>query len=187
MKTLLLTYKFLFITLISLPLALCSNDDDNEAKTVSEPIEITFSENLFSDCNQTVLIDNIGLTYRPISINEPSANTVGDCDFADYTLSIEQRENHPLKGLYAMFLGSHLEIDLTKISGYSKIKLTIEDNCRAGCTGANLYVNNEIVETQLNTKSNPIQEELVFDIKNKNAQKVTVYSYEGAIYKINIE
>ena len=186
MKALLFSYKFLLLTLLSLPLALCSKDNE-DTKQDFEPIEITFTKDFFTDCNQTVSIKNVDLTYRPISENEPSANTIGDCDLQDYSLDIEQRENHPFKGFYRLFLSSYLEIDLSKLLGYSKIRLTIEDNCSVNCTGANLYIDDIIIDKQFNTTSNPIQEELVFDLKNKNIQKVTVYSYEGILYKINIE
>lgn len=187
MKTLLFNYKFLVLALAVLPLSMCSKDDESEEEAKFEPIEIVFTEDFFTGCDETVSIENIDLTYRKISEDEPSANTIGTCDLQDYSISQEQRENHPFKGLYRLFLSSHLEIDLSKLSGYSKIRLTIEDNCSASCTGANLYVGNNIVDKQFNTVSNPKQEELVFDLKNVDAQKVTVYSYEGILYKINLE
>ena len=178
------------IILISLIIGFLSCTESNDEPTDDasfEPIEITFTEDFFTNCNQTVSVGNVNLTYRPISENEPSANTIGDCGLYDYSISIEQRENHPFNGLYGLFLGSHLEIDISRLSGYSEIRLTIEDNCSVGCTGANLYVDNEIVEKQFNTTSNPIQEELIFDLRGISAQKVTVYSFEGILFKINID
>lgn len=118
MKTFLFTYKFLFVTLLSLPLALCSEDNEDTTQDF-KPIEITFTEGLFTKCDQTVSIKNVGLTYRPISENE---------------------------------------------------------------TGANLYANNKIIYQKFNTTSNPIQEELVFYLKNKDIQKVTVYSLRGRFF-----
>lgn len=187
MKTLIPKLISTVIIFYSLSFFSCTESNDEQTTdTPFEPIEITFTEDFFSDCDQTVSIENVDLTFRAISKNEPSANTIGDCDFRDNSISIEQRENHPFNGFYRLFLSSHLEIDISKLSGYSEIRLGIDDNCAVGCTGANLYVNDAIVSTVLNQTSNP-GEELVFNIKNLNVQKITVYSFEGALYKINID
>jgi hypothetical protein len=68
------------MTLTVLPLAMCSSNDDNsEQETPFEPIEVTFTEDFFTDCNQIKDINGVKLSFTNVSVNEETGcNEVGD-------------------------------------------------------------------------------------------------------------
>lgn len=182
MKTIINISKFGFFIFLSLQLVSCSSSD-GEDEGDFEPIEITFTEDFFTDCDQIKTIDKVKLAYRKVSENEdPYADTFpvtyGGCGFIGYNDFMLH------DGIYFLFLGNHLEIDLTELYGASKVILSIDDNCGIGCTKANMYKNGEVIKTQFNTSRN--YEDIVFNL-SEGVEKITIASLEGWIYKIVIE
>lgn len=191
MKTLLFTYKFLFLTLMTFPLALCSNDNDAEEQTPKEPLEITFTENFFTECNQIktvqgVKMSMIAFTSDEIDPNSLQKDLIGECNDPSNNFDVEQRTDHSLNGEVRLGLYPDvLEIDLSGVQGRSKILLTIDDNCSIGCTNANLYQGSSIIKSISNQKVGEV-EDLVFDISD-NTTKVRIWSFEAFLYKVTIE
>ncbi|MEM8938600.1 MAG: hypothetical protein AAGC64_04545 [Bacteroidota bacterium] len=191
MKAFIFSFNFLLTLFLTLPLALCSSDDDNppEPDETFRPIEVTFTEDFFTDCNQVQTIDGARVSYRLTSENENPFNgetTTGLCDFTQVNNSLfkENREGHVFQGEYRIFIGNHLEIDLSQVDGASKVIISIDDDCSIGCTRANLYENGQVISTISNTTTEV--EELEFNVDD-NSEKVTVYSAEGFVYKITLE
>ncbi len=196
MKTILISYKFLFMTLITLPLAMCSDDDNTAEETPFEPIEITFIEDFLTDCNQIKTISGVDLSIRKLSINERPANVkdneeweIPECIWDDYRFfRIPADRSHPWKGSVTLGLGLYdcLEIDFSNVKGISKITLPIDDQCDINTFKANLYEGGNVVSTQGNKLFRSI-ENLVFDNITNNSTKIRVWACEGSLGKILIE
>ncbi|MEE9361959.1 MAG: hypothetical protein V3U92_05115 [Cellulophaga sp.] len=196
MKTFILSTKFLILILTTLPLAMCSSDDDGEAEISFEPIEITFTEDFFTDCNEVKTVNDVSLSIRALSVNEKpgfveegEAWEIPECTWRDYRLSeIPNSSNHPWRGSVRLFMGFYdcLEIDISKIKGASKVTLSIDDQCNINSFTANLYEGSSVVSTEGNKLYRAI-EDIVLDNINDKSTKIRVWACEGSIGKITIE
>lgn len=168
------------------------NEDENGQDTAFEPIEITFTENFLTECNEVRTIEGVNLSLRPYTqqdLGEGFAEElIGTCNLGVSSFFTENREGHPFEGQVAFFFfGGVFEIDFAAFEGVSRIILDIEDNCGSGCSVAKLYNGDTITAEAANTVSNPNQEALVFDNISNEATRVRMFTGEGAIYRIRLE
>jgi len=70
--------------------------------------------------------------------------------------------------------------------GYTKATITIDDNCGAGCTNANLYEGINVISTVENTVLGKDLEDLVIGL-TEDSSLIRVWSCEGAIVSILLE
>lgn len=174
MKPFLFSYKFLFVVLMALPLSLCSKDDENKEPDF-EPIEITFTEDFFTDCNQIKTIQGINLSY------EKNPDVDQDCLWYEGVLSNDVNPNE----ISLLLAPAVLKIDISSINDVSKITIIIYDNCGLKCTKTSLYENTSIITT---IENSTIQEteNFVFDV-TANSTQLIVSSFEGYVQKIIVE
>jgi len=181
------SYKFIILLLATLPLSLCSGNDDEGGETINlEPIEINFTEDFFTDCNKTQEVNGVKLSFTGISENENGCSLeIGTCRWNNNISLGFTTGNGNTEPTIALF-GGTLEIDVDALGGYSKVTITIDDNCGIGCTNANLYEGNNLVSTVGNTILGKDLEDLVLDL-TENSSRIRVWSCEGAVVKIMIE
>jgi len=186
-------YSLYLVLLLSIILTGCpgSNNDDDDIIISFEPIEVKFTQDFITSCNQIATINGVKLSYIAFTENESSTpSEIGVCDFEGVLEGVENRPESPFFGFVDLALvggGGVLEIDFSDLDGLSKISIAIEDNCGVGCTQANLYEGNTIVAHTANLTHNPQTENLVFDNLTTNATKVRVWSGESSIYQITIK
>jgi len=167
MKTLLFSYKFLFMTLMSLPLAMCSNDDDNnEIETPFESVTIDFS-------NSTLKKEETGFSvsgFNFINSNGKSgAFGVVDDD--------------------GIFLGSGawIELDLNSIQGISKITITLFNNDATIGTlvsTSNMGTNvQEFTGREIPRRLSDFE----INVEGKDLDALRIRSGESLIYSIKLE
>lgn len=162
MKTLLFTYKFLFVTLLSLPLALCSDNDSDETEDLSfEPIEINL---------ENTNLDRLDTSFTVDGFNFKS----------------EYAENTPdgiINGI-GIAPGS-IELNLSSIDGISKISISIFNNCSA-CLDIQALNSNEVVYeikgTELESGMNLVEMEI-----NTAIDSLRIWSGEAIVIWIKLE
>ena len=167
-----------------------SNNSNDNPMANFDPVEVKFTQDLWTGCNQTTTVNGVKLSYIAHTNNEnDNVSDIGQCDF-EGALGVEDRPESPFFEFNDLALAGGfgvLEIDFSDLDGVQKISIAIENNCGAGCTQANLYEGNTIVATTANVTNNPQTENLVFDNLTSNASKVRVWSGEASIYQIKFE
>lgn len=172
MKSFILSTKFLFMTLTTLPLAMCSSDDDGEAEISFEPVTLNFS-------GITVQEDDSSFTVKGFSFNNVGAkshyySTLGSND-----------EIIQFDGISLWHDGTSLryvELLLDSVEGMSKITAKVFNNGTIGTVI--LYNNGNVVEENDTPYRNS---DIVFDVKGKTIDKLRITSAEGAVISIKLE
>ena len=168
MKTLLFSYKFLFMTLMSLPLALCSSDNDYE--TPFEPVTIDLS-------SVDVALEDTFFTVNGFQFN---ARRVSTDEVTNDGILLAYPENGE---------GSLLELDLSTVAGISKITLSIFNNNGDG-TVVSLWNNGTLVEERSNlpnATSGNLFKDTSLSVSGKQIDLLRITSFEATIRSIKLE
>ncbi len=187
MRSFIFSAKSVILMLVALPLSLCSNNnDDKDGIDNFDPIVINFTEDFFTDCNQTREVNGVKLSFVGLSENEGGCSLeIGTCRWNDnISLGFTSGSGNTAPSI-ALF-GGTLEIDIDGLVGYTKATITIDDNCGAGCTNANLYEGINVISTIENTVLGKDLEDLVIGL-TEDSSLIRVWSCEGAIVSILLE
>lgn len=186
MQSFIFSAKSVILMLVALPLSLCSNSDDSEDTVNVEPIVINFTEDFFTDCDQIQEVNGVKLSFTGISENENGCGSeIGVCRWNNnISLGFTTGSGNTLPSI-ALF-GGTLEIDIDGLVGYKWAKITIDDNCGAGCTNANLYEGGNLISTEKNTVLGKDLEDLVIAL-TEDSSRIRIWSCEGAIVSILLE
>jgi len=162
---------FLFMIFMTLPLALCSKDND-EPKQDFVPVTLDLS-------GLNIQEDDTSFT-----VNGFKFSNVGSFS-QDYSTLDNNNEIINFNGLTIWYDGTdlhYIELLLDNIEGISKITVKVFNN--GTTTLVTIYNGNDIVEeNQAPYRVNDV----VFDVKNKVIDKLRISSAEGAAISIKLE
>ncbi|MEW4923522.1 hypothetical protein [Algibacter sp. 2305UL17-15] len=164
MKTILFSYKFIFIIFTTLPLAMCSNDDNTEEENPFQPVTINL-DGLNIDTDDTSFVVD-GFQFKATRVKSQSGGIL---------LAYPNQASD----------FSVLELDLTKSIGVSKISISLFNNC-SGCLDIQILNGNQIVTEVKGTELESGENLVEIDI-NTNVSALRIGSLETIIYTIKLE
>ena len=164
MKTFIFSYKFIFMTLISLPLEMCSSDDNNETETSFESVTIDLT-------SVDVALEDISFNANGYQFKAIRAKTEAGGVILAYPNS---------GGEF-----SSIELNLMNSTGLSKISISLFNNCNS-CLDIQVLNENqtvtEIKGTELDSGENLVE----IDI-NSAITALRIGSLETVVYTIKLE
>lgn len=159
MKTFLFSYKFLFLALTALPLAMCSSNDDNTEENDFEVTTLNLS-------GLSVQQDDTSFTVNGYSFKNTNAES------AETGISIwnDGTDFH------------YIELELNDVTGLSKITSRVFNNGTQ--TKVTLY-NNDIIVQEIEAPFNV--SDIVMNVQEQEFDKLRLSSFEGEAISIKLE
>ncbi len=168
MKTLIINYKFIFMTIMFLPLAICSSDDDNNNTAPFEEVTINLED-------LSVEIEDTSFTADGFNFTAFRSESFSGGNFNGVQMAFPLN-NDP----------SMIELDLSNTSGISKITISMFNN-GAGSTLVSTRNNGSIVQEITDDDIPSSLTDLEINVTGQTIDALRMSSFEAIIISIKLE